>query len=66
MLLSSGSNPWGAQDQYAKFGAAAKIPAAKTVVKYGAMKPDVPVLNTTKAALSTRCSKGDADEGRCT
>jgi hypothetical protein len=51
LLPSSGSDPRGAQDQYAKFGVAAKIRVAKTALKYGAMMPDVPMLKYNDGRL---------------
>jgi hypothetical protein len=51
LLPSSGNNPRGSKDQYAKFGAAGKVRYSKTVLKYGAMMPDVPLLKYNDGRL---------------
>ncbi|MDH0043327.1 OprD family porin [Pseudomonas juntendi] len=44
LLPSSGHNPRHSADQYAKMGLAAKVKVSNTVLKYGSMMPDVPLL----------------------
>lgn len=51
LLPSSGSDPRGSKGQYAKAGAAAKVRVSKTVFKYGAMMPDVPLLKYNDGRL---------------
>jgi hypothetical protein len=51
LFPSSGSNPRGSKGEYAKFGAAAKVRVSKTVFKYGAMMPDLPLLKYNDGRL---------------
>ena len=51
LLPSSGHDPRGSADQYAKLGMAAKMRISQTVIKYGAMMPDVPLLKYNDGRL---------------
>lgn len=51
LLPSSGHDPRHSADQYAKLGVAAKIRLSQTVLKYGAMMPDVPLLKYNDGRL---------------
>lgn len=51
LLPSSGRDPRGSVDQYAKLGVTAKMRLSQTVIKYGAMMPDVPLLKYNDGRL---------------
>ena len=51
LLPSSGHNPRHSADQYAKLGVAGKVRYSNTVLKYGAMMPDVPLLKYNDGRL---------------
>ncbi|WP_054911733.1 OprD family porin [Pseudomonas sp. NBRC 111127] len=51
LLPSSGHNPRHSADQYAKMGLAAKVKVSNTVLKYGSMMPDVPLLKYNDGRL---------------
>ncbi|CAG8863630.1 Porin-like protein NicP [Pseudomonas fluorescens] len=51
LLPSSGHDPRSSVDQYAKLGVAAKLRISRTVIKYGAMMPDVPLLKYNDGRL---------------
>lgn len=51
LLPSSGENPRGSKDQYAKLGLTAKVRMSQSVLKYGALLPDVPLLKYNDGRL---------------
>jgi len=51
LLPSSGHDPRHSADQYAKMGLAAKVKVSSTVLKYGSMMPDVPLLKYNDGRL---------------
>ncbi|MGP6424226.1 OprD family porin [Pseudomonas pharyngis] len=51
LLPSSGDNPRGSKGQYAKMGLAAKVKVSDTVLKYGALLPDLPLLKYNDGRL---------------
>ncbi|ANC03147.1 OprD family porin [Pseudomonas putida] len=51
LLPSSGHDPRHSADQYAKLGVAAKMKVSRTVLRYGAMMPDVPLLKYNDGRL---------------
>ncbi|HEX8592121.1 MAG TPA: OprD family porin [Pseudomonas sp.] len=51
LLPSSGENPRGSKDQYAKLGVTGKMRIANSVLKYGALLPDVPLLKYNDGRL---------------
>ncbi len=51
LLPSSGHDPRHSADQYAKMGLAAKVKVSNTVLKYGSMMPDVPLLKYNDGRL---------------
>ncbi|MCF4996754.1 outer membrane porin, OprD family [Pseudomonas syringae] len=51
LLPSSGENPRGSKDQYAKAGVTAKMRIFDTVLKYGTLLPDVPLLKYNDGRL---------------
>lgn len=51
LLPSSGENPRGSKDQYAKLGLTAKVRVSQSVLKYGALLPDVPLLKYNDGRL---------------
>ncbi len=51
LLPSSGSNPRGSEDQYAKLGLTAKARVSHSVLKYGALLPDMPLLKYNDGRL---------------
>lgn len=51
LLPSSGHNPRHSADQYAKLGVAGKVRYSQTVLKYGAMLPDMPLLKYNDGRL---------------
>lgn len=51
LLPPSGHNPRHSADQYAKMGLAAKVKVSNTVLKYGSMMPDVPLLKYNDGRL---------------
>lgn len=51
LLPSSGHNPRHSADQYAKMGLATKVKVSNTVLKYGSMMPDVPLLKYNDGRL---------------
>ena len=51
LLPSSGENPRGSKGQYAKMGLTAKVKVADTVLKYGALLPDLPLLKYNDGRL---------------
>ncbi|TLP64826.1 MULTISPECIES: OprD family porin [Pseudomonas] len=51
LLPSTGHDPRGSVDQYAKFGVAGKVKVSQTLFKYGAMMPDVPLLKYNDGRL---------------
>ncbi|SEN18210.1 outer membrane porin, OprD family [Pseudomonas sp. ok272] len=51
LLPSSGDHPRGSADQYAKLGLTAKVRASESVLKYGALLPDQPLLKYNDGRL---------------
>ncbi|QXH44048.1 OprD family porin [Pseudomonas xanthosomatis] len=51
LLPSSGHDPRHSADQYAKVGIAGKVKVSQTVLKYGSMMPDVPLLKYNDGRL---------------
>ncbi|NIE76266.1 OprD family porin [Pantoea sp. Ap-967] len=51
LLPSSGHDPRHSADQYAKFGVAAKVKVSNTVLKYGSMMPDLPLIKYNDGRL---------------
>ncbi|MFG0408203.1 OprD family porin [Pseudomonas sp. FYR_11] len=51
LLPASGHNPRHSANQYAKMGLAAKVKVSNTVLKYGSMMPDVPLLKYNDGRL---------------
>ncbi|OCR23777.1 porin [Pseudomonas syringae] len=51
LLPSSGENPRGSKDQYAKLGLTGKLRISDSVLKYGALLPDVPLLKYNDGRL---------------
>ena len=51
LLPSSGQDPRGSKDQYAKIGLTAKVKVSDTVLKYGALLPDLPLLKYNDGRL---------------
>lgn len=51
LLPSSGDNPRGSKGQYAKMGLTAKVKVSDTVLKYGALLPDLPLLKYNDGRL---------------
>ncbi|WP_339428588.1 OprD family porin [Pseudomonas taetrolens] len=51
LLPSTGSDPRRSKDQYAKFGLTAKMRVSDTVLKYGALLPDLPLLKYNDGRL---------------
>ncbi|EPJ89530.1 MAG: OprD family porin [Pseudomonas sp.] len=51
LLPSTGENPRGSKDQYAKLGLTGKLRIADSVLKYGALLPDVPLLKYNDGRL---------------
>ncbi|WP_347906029.1 OprD family porin [Pseudomonas purpurea] len=51
LLPSSGQNPRGSKDQYAKLGLTAKARVSQSVLKYGALLPDLPLLKYNDGRL---------------
>ncbi|WP_323151052.1 OprD family porin [Pseudomonas glycinae] len=51
LLPSSGDNPRGSKGQYAKMGLTAKVKFSDTVLKYGALLPDLPLLKYNDGRL---------------
>jgi len=51
LLPSTGHNPRGSVDQYAKLGLTAKVRVSESVLKYGALLPDVPLLKYNDGRL---------------
>ncbi|WP_439878770.1 OprD family porin [Pseudomonas prosekii] len=51
LLPSSGENPRGSKDQYAKLGLTAKVRVSQSVLKYGALLPDLPLLKYNDGRL---------------
>ncbi|WP_095079065.1 OprD family porin [Pseudomonas sp. Irchel s3h17] len=51
LLPSSGNDPRGSADQYAKLGLTAKVRASRSVLKYGALLPDLPLLKYNDGRL---------------
>lgn len=51
LLPSSGENPRGSKGQYAKMGLTAKVKVSGTVLKYGALLPDLPLLKYNDGRL---------------
>ena len=51
LLPSSGENPRGSKGQYAKMGLTAKVKVSDTVLKYGALLPDLPPLKYNDGRL---------------
>ncbi|MBP3996377.1 OprD family porin [Pseudomonas koreensis] len=51
LLTSSGENPRGSKGQYAKMGLTAKVKVSDTVLKYGALLPDLPLLKYNDGRL---------------
>ena len=51
LLPSTGSDPRRSKDQYAKIGVTAKMRVADTVLKYGALLPDLPLLKYNDGRL---------------
>ncbi|HCN46832.1 MAG TPA: outer membrane porin, OprD family [Pseudomonas sp.] len=51
LLPSSGRDPRHSEDQYAKLGLTGKVRYSRTVLKYGAMLPDVPLLKYNDGRL---------------
>jgi hypothetical protein len=51
LLPSSGNDPRGSKGQYAKMGLTAKVKVSDTVLKYGALLPDLPLLKYNDGRL---------------
>jgi len=51
LLPSGGENPRGSKDQYAKLGLTAKVRVSQSVLKYGALLPDLPLLKYNDGRL---------------
>ena len=51
LLPSSGNDPRGSKGQYAKVGLTAKVKVSDTVLKYGALLPDLPLLKYNDGRL---------------
>ncbi|WP_095144381.1 OprD family porin [Pseudomonas sp. Irchel s3b6] len=51
LLPSSGNSPRGSADQYAKLGLTAKVRAFRSVLKYGALLPDLPLIKYNDGRL---------------
>jgi len=51
LLPSTGHDPRGSVDQYAKLGLTAKVRVSESVLKYGALLPDVPLLKYNDGRL---------------
>lgn len=51
LLPSRGQDPRGSEDQYAKLGATAKVRVSHTVLKYGTLLPDLPLLKYNDGRL---------------
>ncbi|MCU0070405.1 OprD family porin [Pseudomonas koreensis] len=51
LLPSSGESPRGSKGQYAKMGLTAKVKVSDTVLKYGALLPDLPLLKYNDGRL---------------
>ena len=51
LLPSTGSDPRRSKDQYAKFGLTAKMRVSHSVLKYGALLPDLPLLKYNDGRL---------------
>ncbi|MBF8753744.1 OprD family porin [Pseudomonas guariconensis] len=51
LLPSSGHDPRRSADQYAKLGVAGKVKVSETVLRYGSMMPDVPLLKYNDGRL---------------
>ncbi|MBP5952875.1 OprD family porin [Pseudomonas sp. P42] len=51
LLPSSGNDPRGSKGQYAKMGLTAKVKISDTVLKYGALLPDLPLLKYNDGRL---------------
>ncbi|SNY18712.1 outer membrane porin, OprD family [Pseudomonas sp. LAMO17WK12:I6] len=51
LLPSSGDNPRGSKGQYSKMGLTAKVKVSDTVLKYGALLPDLPLLKYNDGRL---------------
>ena len=51
LLPSSGSNPRGSQDQYAKLGLTGKMRISRSELKYGSLLPDMPLLKYNDGRL---------------
>ncbi|NIF27059.1 OprD family porin [Pantoea sp. Tr-811] len=51
LLPSSGHDPRHSADQYAKLGVAAKVKVSNTVLKYGSMMPDLPLIKYNDGRL---------------
>ncbi|WP_426114969.1 OprD family porin [Pseudomonas sp. DSP3-2-2] len=51
LLPSTGENPRGSKDQYAKLGLTGKLRISDSVLKYGALLPDVPLLKYNDGRL---------------
>ncbi|WP_070413583.1 OprD family porin [Pseudomonas lundensis] len=51
LLPSTGSDPRRSKDQYAKIGVTAKMRISDTVLKYGALLPDLPLLKYNDGRL---------------
>jgi hypothetical protein len=58
LLPSSGSNPRGSADEYTKLGLTAKLRVSQSVLKYGALLPDVPLLKYNDGRLLPTMFKG--------
>ncbi|POA21907.1 outer membrane porin, OprD family [Pseudomonas sp. FW300-N1A1] len=51
LLPSSGNDPRGSEGQYAKLGLTAKVRASHSVLKYGALLPDLPLIKYNDGRL---------------
>ena len=51
LMPSTGHDPRRSKDQYAKFGLTAKMRVSETVLKYGALLPDLPLLKYNDGRL---------------
>ena len=58
LLPSTGSDPRRSKDQYAKIGVTAKMRISDTVLKYGALLPDLPLLKYNDGRLLPNMFKG--------
>ena len=64
LLPSTGSDPRRSKDQYAKFGLTGKMRVSHSVLKYGALLPDLPLLKYNDGRLLPTMFNGAMLESR--